>query len=115
MFNSNFNVQVQRKIEDLAFTGKLTRGIKFQTDLKLSQEIGKLERKLRQKQFEDGCVKTRFRELIERYECETDEEAYKAMSSIFIYKHGKVYHKKRLPNTPITAQTRNTFMAAMKV
>lgn len=102
----------KRHIEKLAFEGKVKRGIKFKDGLKLSKNVRKLGRKLRQRQFSQGCALERFQKLVTRYDIDSSEDSFRQMSELLIVHNGKIFHKDRA-SIPHSDQTKRAFMSAM--
>ena len=93
----------------LAFEGKITRGLKFKSGVKLSKNVRKLGRKLRQKQFKQGCELDRFHELMTHYNIEPTKENYREMSQLLTIDSDKIFHRDRT-NAPHTTEAEESFV-----
>ena len=86
--------------------------MKFKSGVKLSKNVRKLGRKLRQKQFKQGCELDHFRDLMSRYNVEPTEETYREMSQLLTIYSDKIFHRDR-KNDPHTTESEESFVNAM--
>ena len=86
--------------------------MKFKSGVKLSKNVRKLGRKLRQKQFKQGCELYRFHELMTHYNIEPTKESYREMSQLLTIDSDKIFHRDRT-NAPHTIESKESFVHAM--